>query len=122
MEKKLLPINMTEFKEIADGDLALAENLVTSFLTTYPEQLMQIDSSVSGEKGTELYQATHKLANALKVLGAEKAVKISTELELKCKKEELDGTADLAGQLKTQVLVLSDFFKKPDWKKWFNEA
>jgi HPt (histidine-containing phosphotransfer) domain-containing protein len=120
--KKDIPVNMAQFKEIANEELELAASLIDTFLKTCPEEMELIARFSKSGEAPSLYQATHKLNNSLKVIGAEKAVEVSIEIERRSKKSELDGIASNVAQLEKQVDILKAYFQKEDWKKDFASA
>jgi hypothetical protein len=117
-----IPVNMPNFKEIANEELDLAESLIKTFLSTYPEQMEQISRFSKSGESQPLYKATHLLNNSLKVLSAGNAVEVSIEIERKSKIADLTDIGPIVRKLETQMEILNAYFRNQDWKKDFERA
>lgn len=62
-------VNLERLYELADGDLAFIEEMKEIFLVENPEEIRQIEESISSRDFNRLYHTTHKMKSTISFMG-----------------------------------------------------
>ncbi len=102
-------IDMEELMEIMDGDKELLLDCFDEFLSSMPESLAEIQSSIEQGDASGLDESAHKLKGSLKYMAAEQAADIAYQLEAMGKEQNLVSANDTFKTLREECEKVKAF-------------
>ncbi|MBK5292362.1 MAG: Hpt domain-containing protein [Acidobacteriia bacterium] len=77
------------------GDEELLKEIAELFLGEYPGLMLEMGFAVAGNDPDRLQRAAHTLKGSLGTLGAERAFPIALELEMKGRRNQMQGAKEI---------------------------
>jgi HPt (histidine-containing phosphotransfer) domain-containing protein len=87
--------NLDYLKEISAGDEDFFNHIIGEFIESAPNSMQEITRLAENQQWPELYQAVHKFASSISLLGMDGIVSLIDEIEKKSKFEKQTDTIQL---------------------------
>ena len=101
------PISSIDFQSLSNstnGDFRLIQRLVAIVDDYYPEQIEQINESISQQDISAVQEKTRNLEGVLRDIGAKQAAKTANDLVLSAEQNQLQSTLAHADNLELEIL------------------
>ena len=101
------PISSIDFQSLSNstnGDFRLIQRLVAIVDDYYPEQIEQINESISQQDISSVQEKTRNLEGVLRDIGANQAAKTANDLVLSAEQNQLQSTLAHADNLELEIL------------------
>ena len=101
------PISSIDFQSLSNstnGDFRLIQRLVAIVDDYYPEQIEQINESISQQDISAVQEKTRNLEGVLRDIGANQAAKTANDLVLSAEQNQLQSTLAHADNLELEIL------------------
>lgn len=106
------PIDLMATLRIVDGDFQLAEELVSSFKNDCPLRLAELVKTHQEGDFAKLKHLAHRLKGALSYFGAEKALRLTGELEQFSQSKQLEAAAGVLEDLGMELGRIMKFINQ----------
>ncbi len=100
--------NLDYFIQIADGDEAIVNTLISILKSEFPQQIESYNQNISEANYIEAAEAVHKLKHKVGLLGLEKGYNVANEFEHSLREHNLQNKNEFEAILKN----ITNFIQK----------